>query len=780
MSEILITSSVLILAVILLRLFFRNKVSRRLIYGAWLLVALRLLIPVQIGNLNFSILAQVQPVTDAIVNIAQKPVAGPSREEAYDNTLQDYLSQGQTVFIPEVQQQVETQLQSGKPQHEVYEELLNTGKPEEILLPEVNQQIETEVSKALAPTFGQIAAMIWIVGMIAMAAWFTAVNLSFRRKLRSGATNLEVADCKTPVKVSPHIASPCLFGLLRPTVYLTPKCVGNDQTRHHVLTHELTHLRSGDHIWCWVRCICLCIYWFNPLVWIAATLSKRDCELACDEKALKTLGEDQRLAYGKTLLDMVSSLPAPGQLLETATAMHETKKQLKERMRCIVKKPKVFLTAAIVLLLVLTIVTGCTFSGLTNDAAPSLVGDLITTPSPLFSNNGLVRVLNNEKTGFIDKTGNYVTELQGYDEVGLYAPNGLAAAKVGSKWGFIDQSGQLVIEPQFDFTYGFDDSGLAAVSKKDKWGYIDSSGNYIVEPQFVGVTNNFINGLAFVSQNGRHGCVDITGKLVIEPRFESFFSFGSNGWAAVKLGGLYGYIDKTGEFVIEPQFEKAFNFASNGLACVKVDGKYHYIDETGSFAFDAVFTYAESFSDSGYAIVSNLDDEGYIFIDHTGKRVSDDVYLLVYGFNSSGISAVLLKDGKRSYIDPSGKLVFEAKFDYAHSFTDSGLARVTVDGKCGYIDMAGNYVIQPELEYDHCGDFTEIDLAPVKVNGKYGYIDRTGKLVIEPQFSYAGIFYSDGYAVVRIDKKMNGIIDQTGKLVVPCAYEHILTEFLPG
>ena len=45
MSEILITSSALILAVILLRLFFRNKVSRGLIYGAWLLVALRLLIP---------------------------------------------------------------------------------------------------------------------------------------------------------------------------------------------------------------------------------------------------------------------------------------------------------------------------------------------------------------------------------------------------------------------------------------------------------------------------------------------------------------------------------------------------------------------------------------------------------------------------------------------------------------------------------------------------------------------------------------------------------------
>jgi hypothetical protein len=159
------------------------------------------------------------------------------------------------------------------------------------------------------------------------------------------------------------VASPCLFGLLRPTIYLTPVCVGDEKMQHHVLTHELAHLRSGDHIWAWVRCICLCVYWFNPLVWVAASLSRRDCELACDEAVLKQLGETERLAYGKTLLDMVSSVPAPGQLLETATAMHETKKQLKERMKCIVKKQKVFLTAAIILLMVLAVITGCTFSG---------------------------------------------------------------------------------------------------------------------------------------------------------------------------------------------------------------------------------------------------------------------------------------------------------------------------------------------------------------------------------------------------------------------------------
>lgn len=364
MKEILITSSVLILAVIALRFLFQSKVSRRLIYCAWLLIALRLLVPVQLGNVNFSVLTPAQPVTDAIGQVAQKPVAGPSREEAYNNALQDYITQERPIFVPEVQEQVDTQIQqSGRPPQEVYEELLGSQKPENVLLPEVNQQIESQVDETVAPTLGQIATAVWVIGMVAMAGWFVAVNLSFRRKLKENATVLELPECKIPVKVSSAVASPCLFGLLRPTIYLTPVCVGDEKMQHHVLTHELAHLRSGDHIWAWVRCICLCVYWFNPLVWVAASLSRRDCELACDEAVLKQLGETERLAYGKTLLDMVSSVPAPGQLLETATAMHETKKQLKERMKCIVKKQKVFLTAAIILLMVLAVITGCTFSG---------------------------------------------------------------------------------------------------------------------------------------------------------------------------------------------------------------------------------------------------------------------------------------------------------------------------------------------------------------------------------------------------------------------------------
>lgn len=383
MKEILITSSVMILVVIALRFVFRKRVSRRVIYGAWLLVALRLLIPIQFGQLDFSVLTQAEPVTEAITEIAQKPISGPSREELYNDALREQISQGTPVFIPEIQEQVDTEIQhSGRPAPEVYDEFLETNKVEEILIPEVNQQIEATVSEKAAPSLGQIALWVWLAGIFGMACWFIGVNVSLRHSLHLSAVDFP-AESPIPVKVSLILSSPCLFGLFRPAIYLTPACTEDDRHLRHVLIHEQTHLRHCDHIWAWVRCLCLCIYWFDPLVWVAAYLSKRDCELACDEAALKILGEEERLAYGRTLVDMVASNPAPGQLLETATAMHETKKQLKERVNRIVKKPKLFLTAAIALLLVLSIVTGCAFTGPVTRSAET---PDITTPTTVPNN----------------------------------------------------------------------------------------------------------------------------------------------------------------------------------------------------------------------------------------------------------------------------------------------------------------------------------------------------------------------------------------------------------
>lgn len=52
-------------------------------------------------------------------------------------------------------------------------------------------------------------------------------------------------------------------------------------------------------------------------------------------------------------------------------------------------------------------------------------------------------------------------------------------------------------------------------------------------------------------------------------------------------------------------------------------------------------------------------------------------------------------------------------------------------------------------------------LAPAKLDGKWGYIDKTGKFVIEPKFDGAYPF-SEGLAMVKVGRAV-GSVDKTGR-----------------
>lgn len=364
MKEILITSSVLILALMALRLIFAKRVSRALLYGVWALVALRLLIPVQIGKLDFSVLTAAQPLTETVQEVSEYRVIGQNEREAEIQVAKDYIEQDRTVFTPEVQEYIEKNEAAGNSAEELATALVKT-QGSTLYVPEKQAQVARQVEEQTQfVSLGQVAKIVWLCGVGVMALWFAFVNLRQDVLLRKSREKLE-CDSPIMVYVSAKVGSPCLMGLFRPVIYLTPESAANETIRHHVLTHEQTHYRHGDHIWALVRCVCLCVYWFDPLVWAAALLSRRDCELACDAGAIKRLGEGERLSYGKSLVDVVSHASTPAHLMQTATSMNETKEQLKERVHFIVKKQKFSLICVICMVLVCAIVTGCTATGST-------------------------------------------------------------------------------------------------------------------------------------------------------------------------------------------------------------------------------------------------------------------------------------------------------------------------------------------------------------------------------------------------------------------------------
>ena len=366
MKEIVITSSVLILCIMLIRVIFKGKISGRLQYALWLLVALRLIVPssaqiyMAVGSIEeFRIMDLVEALEERFGDVTEqleKPVQfhmslnGPFGEQAVAFMLGEDLN------------------------------LSSEDGPTSVFV----------AGKVGGLIWMDILRGIWIGGMAVTALWMIITNIVFTRKLRRGRREFALPEelvylCggkaqeaddrrrggkrKIRLYTTDYLTSSCLYGLPgREAIYLTPDIAADQGKLRHVVTHEMCHRKHGDSFWSMIRSILLCVYWMNPLVWAAAILSKRDCELACDEAALLILGEEERIAYGETLLSIITGKNRLSDIACTATTMHGSGKSIKERIRFIAEKPRV-LGAAVVAALVLIIV----------------VSVLVFTKQPLFA-----------------------------------------------------------------------------------------------------------------------------------------------------------------------------------------------------------------------------------------------------------------------------------------------------------------------------------------------------------------------------------------------------------
>lgn len=345
MAEWIISSSALILAVVLLRRVLRGRLSPRLQYALWALVLVRLLVPVSFGAAGLSV--------QNLVRGADERAA--ERVVTYVSNAAPDLSIPEPVTGPsEPKQQLQYNQEPSAPDHET-----DAAEP------------EARAATSTPVTVSDILRYAWYAGMAVLALWFLSTNIAFRARLTRSARRMEYPGCKLPLYVSGAVETPCLFGVIRPAVYLTPGAAADPVTLTHSVEHELTHFRHGDHVWALLRCLCLVLHWYNPLVWLAAALSRRDAERACDEATIRRLGEAERAAYGRTLIGITcGSRPS---LLRTATTMNCGKSGLKERISLIVKRPKTAAWALVILLLAAVFVTGCTFTG-AQAAEPELEG----------------------------------------------------------------------------------------------------------------------------------------------------------------------------------------------------------------------------------------------------------------------------------------------------------------------------------------------------------------------------------------------------------------------
>ena len=350
MAETLITSSVIILMLCAIRILFKGRIRPTVQYGLWGIAAARLALPCfypvirWFGSLQspWSIMNAAAPLADRLA-VRAHAVTVPS---------------GAVPVSPGQLGAVHAGLENA------------AANPGTALISGAEQ----------AGLSGWIVLFlgIWIAGSILLFLWLSVVHIHMGKRLMKQRTPYEgpvPAWSAVPVYWTGDIPTPCYFVYFgKKGIYLPERLQNDPEAARHVVVHEACHAGHRDHIWGWLRCVLLCCYWINPFVWLAGYLSKRDCELSCDETAVRRLGEAERFAYGRTLIAMAAGRRTPWNFLSTASDIGNGKKSMKERIWTLAHHPKTGPVTALVIAAAAIVLIVCTFTGKMGNGADSVPG----------------------------------------------------------------------------------------------------------------------------------------------------------------------------------------------------------------------------------------------------------------------------------------------------------------------------------------------------------------------------------------------------------------------
>ena len=171
-------------------------------------------------------------------------------------------------------------------------------------VPALNHVINPVISGSFTPAPGASAnplqiwipvlAGIWLFGIAALFLYSAVSYWRLRRKV------CEAVILRGNIYQSEKVCSPFVLGIIRPKIYL-PYHMDSREVGH-VIAHEQTHIRRKDHWWKPLGFLLLTTHWFNPLMWLSYILLCRDIELACDEKVIRKMSNEQRADYTQALV----------------------------------------------------------------------------------------------------------------------------------------------------------------------------------------------------------------------------------------------------------------------------------------------------------------------------------------------------------------------------------------------------------------------------------------------------------------------------------------------
>lgn len=355
--EWFLESSLLVLMILGIQKVFTGKIRYAGIYALWIVVFLRFMIPVNFISTPFSVGNIISEMVSSWIlpEVSGQDSDGsaflkgnPQQERGAEGVL-DLSSVGMVSGKYQQPKASESQKQSDS-----FDEGKNHTQPVFFAgLRKLNWKLYLGTG--------------WFVISLLLFLWLVLSNISMMRKLKRNRVPYGTRD-KLKIYAVSGIKNPCLYGFLRPVIYLPEAFVtegsgsrADEEELEQIITHEYVHYRHGDNIWSGIRMILAAVYWFDPFLWLAISQSKKDAELFCDETVIRLLGEENRINYGM-LLVRIAGEATWGDFRYSMMPMSRRGKEMEKRIRAISETNQYSKWILIPLVLIVSVVVGITCS----------------------------------------------------------------------------------------------------------------------------------------------------------------------------------------------------------------------------------------------------------------------------------------------------------------------------------------------------------------------------------------------------------------------------------
>lgn len=342
---------ILILLIATITKILGNRLGRKWRYILWLVLAVRMLVPVDISI----------PTPVFTVELPQVEVSQPVEEEDHATVVKPQT--GTVTGTPSMENSVPTTNPG------TTSPLPSPSQPTPDITPPVTEPAPSWDWSLILAQIWNALPWIWLAGALFSGAWFiggyhyqrnTMLRWSYvpqDQKLQDQfayyCTQLTIGQ-PVDLRICKCISSPMMVGLLKP-VLLMPEGTYGERELEYIFRHELLHIQRRD---IWAKSLMILvriIHWFNPATILMSQEMGEDIEILCDGQVVQDMDEQQRREYNEVLLQYLAHRREESMAFSTCFGSRMQK--LKDRfvqVRRSGKLKKGYIITAVLLVMVLT------------------------------------------------------------------------------------------------------------------------------------------------------------------------------------------------------------------------------------------------------------------------------------------------------------------------------------------------------------------------------------------------------------------------------------------